>query len=76
MKVLGQIRLTNLRYYQGFIQSWPKSMTPGILARRQLAFYPGVQNPDKEMNRREVLNQPMREQIAGLSQTFIISLSE
>ena len=34
------------------------------------------QNPNKEMNRRELLNQPMRVQIAGLPHTVIISLSE
>ena len=34
------------------------------------------QNPDKEMNRQELLNQPMRVQIAGLPCTVIISLSE
>ena len=31
---------------------------------------------DKEMNRRELLNQPMRVQFAGLPCTVIISLSE
>ena len=31
---------------------------------------------NKEMNRRELLNQPMRVQIAGLPHTDIISLSE
>ena len=36
----------------------------------------GAQNPNKETNRQEVLNQPMREQIAGLPNTVIISLSE
>jgi len=35
-----------------------------------------TENPNKEMNRREVLNQPMREQIAGLPHTVIISISE
>ena len=37
---------------------------------------PQPQNPDKEMNRRELLNQLMRVQIAGLPYTVIISLSE
>jgi len=32
--------------------------------------------PDKEMNRRELLNKPMRVQIAGLTCTVKISLSE
>ena len=34
------------------------------------------QNPNKEMNRQELLNQPMRVQFAGLPHTVIISLSE
>ena len=34
------------------------------------------QNPDKEMNRQDLLNQPMRMQIAGLPCTVIFSLSE
>ena len=34
------------------------------------------QNPNKEKNRQEHLNQPMRVQIAGLPRTVIISLSE
>ena len=46
----------------------------------QLDLYSGCgsQNSNKEMNRQELLNQPMRVQIAGLQHTVIviISLSE
>ena len=34
------------------------------------------QNPDKEMNRQELLNQPMRVQIAGLYQSKINAASK
>ena len=38
--------------------------------------WPQHTETDKEMNRRELLNQQMRVQISGLQQTVMISLSE
>ena len=55
-------------------ESWQYDI-PGVPEKCPLVKE-SPQNPNKEMNRRELLNQPMRVQIAGLPHTVIIPLSE
>ena len=78
-------RLKKIWNFPDFVGGWVwKRLFPvkiSTLTLVCLAIYPlfvwlNAQNPDKEINMWELLNQPMRVQIAGLPHTVIISLSE